>query len=220
VHHGDTFGAATGPVTIDMAKVRQRKRDMVDRLIATHLENYRARVAELIMGDGKFVAPKTLDVRLNHGGARVLTGEQVFLNAGTHPAIPDVAGLNAAGLLTDIEALELDYLPAHLIVLGGGYVGLELAQAYRRFGSRMTIIEHGPQFAGRENRTWRKRPGVSSATKASAFLSRRSCSVCGADLGRMSHLLCGRPRVSGPSRAATSWPRQDAFPTPRGSGST
>ena len=140
-----------GPVTIDMAKVRQRKRDMVDGLIAIHLENYKASGAELIMGEGKFVAPKTLDVRLNDGAARVLTGDQVFINVGTHPAIPNVPGLDAAGPLTNIEALELDYLPAHLIVLGGGYVGLELAQAYRRFGSRVTVVEHGPQIAGRED---------------------------------------------------------------------
>jgi pyruvate/2-oxoglutarate dehydrogenase complex dihydrolipoamide dehydrogenase (E3) component len=151
VRHAGTFGVATAPVAIDMAKVRQRKRDMVDGLIAMHLENYKASGAELIMGEARFVAPKTLEVRLNDGGARVLTGEHVFVNVGTRPAIPNVPGLDAAGPLTNIEALELDYLPAHLIVLGGGYVGLELAQAYRRFGSRVTIVEHGPQLAGRED---------------------------------------------------------------------
>ena len=86
------------------------------------------------------MAPKTLEVRLNDGGTRVLAGDQVFLNVGTHAAIPDIPGLEAARPLTHVEALELDYLPPHLIVLGGGYVGLELAQAYRRFGSRVTII--------------------------------------------------------------------------------
>jgi pyruvate/2-oxoglutarate dehydrogenase complex dihydrolipoamide dehydrogenase (E3) component len=151
VHHAGTFSAATGPVTIDMAKLRQRKRDMVDGLISMHLENYKSSGAELTMGEGKFVAPKTLEVRLNDGGARVLTGEQVFVNVGAHPAIPNVPGLDAAVPLTNIEALDLGYLPAHLIVLGGGYVGLELAQAYRRFGSRVTIVEHGPQLAGRED---------------------------------------------------------------------
>jgi pyruvate/2-oxoglutarate dehydrogenase complex dihydrolipoamide dehydrogenase (E3) component len=119
----------TGSVTIDMAKVRQRKRNMVDGLIAMHVQNYKASGAELIMGAGRFVAPKTLEVRLNDGGTRMLSGDQVFLNVGTHPAIPSVPGLEAAGPLTNIEALDLDYLPAHLIVLGGGYVGLELAQA-------------------------------------------------------------------------------------------
>ena len=85
------------------------------------------------MGSGRFVAPKTLEVWLNDGGTRVLAGDQVFLNIGTHAAIPSVPGLGAARPLTHIEALELDYAPSHLVVLGGGYVGLELAQAYLKF---------------------------------------------------------------------------------------
>jgi pyruvate/2-oxoglutarate dehydrogenase complex dihydrolipoamide dehydrogenase (E3) component len=146
------FGTViTGSVATDMAKVRQRKRDMVSREIALHLHSYRASGAELIMGDGRFIAPKTLQVRLNDGGTRMLAGDQVFLNLGTHAAIPPVPGLEAAGPLTHIEALELDYLPSHLVVLGGGYVGLELAQAFRRFGSRVTVIESGPQLMARED---------------------------------------------------------------------
>ena len=141
----------TGPVTTDMAKVRRRKRDMVEREIAFHLNQYKTTGAELIMGAGRFVAPKTLKVRLNDGGTRVLAGHQVFLNLGTHAAIPNVPGLEAARPLTHIEALELDYLPSHLVVLGGGYVGLEMAQAYRRFGSRVTVIESGPQLMTRED---------------------------------------------------------------------
>jgi pyruvate/2-oxoglutarate dehydrogenase complex dihydrolipoamide dehydrogenase (E3) component len=151
-HHAGQFGTIiAGPVTTDMAKVRQRKRDMVNREIALHLQNYKTSGAELIMGTGRFAAPKTLEVHLNDGGTRVLTGDQVFLNIGTHAAIPGIPGLEAARPLTHIEALELDYLPSHLIVLGGGYVGLELAQAYRRFGSRVTVIESGPQLMGRED---------------------------------------------------------------------
>jgi len=141
----------TGPVTTDMAKVRQRKRNMVEGEIALHLHNYQTTSGELIMGTGRFVAPKTLEVRLNDGGTRVLAGGQVFLDIGTHAAIPSVPGLEAARPLTHIEALELDYLPSHLVVLGGGYVGLEMAQAYRRFGSRVTIIETGPQLMTRED---------------------------------------------------------------------
>ncbi|HUB63806.1 MAG TPA: FAD-dependent oxidoreductase [Methylocella sp.] len=151
VHHAPHFGAMTGSVAIDMAKVRQRKRGMVEDMIAIHSQLYKASGAELIMGAGTFVAPKTLEVRLNDGGTRVLSGDQLFINIGTHAAIPNVPGLYAAGPLTNIEALELDYVPQHLIVLGGGYVGLEMAQAYRRFGSRVTIIEYGPQLAGRED---------------------------------------------------------------------
>jgi pyruvate/2-oxoglutarate dehydrogenase complex dihydrolipoamide dehydrogenase (E3) component len=138
VHHAAQFGTMTGPVAIDMAK--ERKRAMVDAEIAGHLRNYETSGAELIMGAGRFVAPKTLEVRLNDGGTR-----------GTHATIPSVPGLAAARPLTNIEALELDHLPPHLIVLGGGYVGLEFAQAYRRFGSRVTVIQHGPQLMAQED---------------------------------------------------------------------
>ena len=150
--HAAQFGTMiTGPVASDMAKVRQRKRDMVDREIELHLHNYKTTGAELIMGSGRFVAPKTLEVQLNDGGTRVLAGDRVFLNIGTRAAIPSIPGLEEARPLTHIEALELDYAPSHLVVLGGGYVGLELAQAYRRFGSRVTVIEHGPRLMNRED---------------------------------------------------------------------
>jgi pyruvate/2-oxoglutarate dehydrogenase complex dihydrolipoamide dehydrogenase (E3) component len=151
VHHATQFGSVTGPVAVDMAQVRQRKRAMVEGLIALHLDVYRDSGAELLLGDGRFVAPKTLEVRPHDGGTRLLTGARVFLNVGTQATIPPIAGLADAGPLTHIEALDLDRLPAHLIVVGGGYVGLELAQAYRRFGSRVTVVEYGPQLAGRED---------------------------------------------------------------------
>jgi pyruvate/2-oxoglutarate dehydrogenase complex dihydrolipoamide dehydrogenase (E3) component len=134
-----------------MVAVRQRKRDMVDAQIAAHLRNYKDSGTELIMGSGRFVSPKTLEVRLSDGGTRVLTGDQIFLNVGTHATIPDVPGLRAAGPLTNIEALEFDHVPPNLIVLGGGYVGLEFAQAYRRFGSRVTIIQQGSQLLSQED---------------------------------------------------------------------
>jgi pyruvate/2-oxoglutarate dehydrogenase complex dihydrolipoamide dehydrogenase (E3) component len=150
-HHAGQFGTVAGPVETDMAAVRQRKRDMVQREVEFHLQQYKTTGAELIMGSGRFVAPKTLEVHLNDGGTRVIAGERVFLNIGTHAAIPNIPGLKEARPLTHIEALELDCLPSHFIVLGGGYVGLELAQAYRRFGSRVTVIEAGPQIMGRED---------------------------------------------------------------------
>ena len=149
--HGAEHGVVAGPITVDMATVRRRKREMVERQIAAHLQKYKASGAELIMGSGRFVAPKTVEVILNDGGTRVLAGDKVFLDIGTHAAIPSVPGLEAAKPLTHVEALELDYLPQHLIVIGGGYSGLELAQAYRRFGSDVTIIESGPQLMGRED---------------------------------------------------------------------
>jgi pyruvate/2-oxoglutarate dehydrogenase complex dihydrolipoamide dehydrogenase (E3) component len=151
VQHAADFGTVAGPVSTDMVKVRRRKQDMVEREIASHLDAYKASGAELIMGEGRFVATKTVEVQLNDGGTRRLAADQVVVNVGTHAAIPNVPGLEAARSLTHIEALELDYLPSHLIVLGGGYVGIEMAQAYRRFGSRVTIIEPGPRLMGRED---------------------------------------------------------------------
>ena len=99
-HHAAQFGTVTGPVAIDMATVRQRKRAMVDDLVAMHVQNYKTSGAALIMGAGCFVAPKTLEVRLIDGGTRVLAGDQVFLNVGTHGAMPSVPGLKAARPLT------------------------------------------------------------------------------------------------------------------------
>jgi pyruvate/2-oxoglutarate dehydrogenase complex dihydrolipoamide dehydrogenase (E3) component len=134
VHHARRFGVTPGSASSDMTAVRKRKREMVEGLIAMHLDRYKATGAELVMGEAKFTGSRTLVVRLNDGGTRTLTGERIFLNLGTHASIPSVPGLAESEPLTSIEVLELDRLPEHLIVLGGGYVGLEFAQAYRRFG--------------------------------------------------------------------------------------
>src|SRR6266404_5559870 len=151
VHHATRFGTTLGSVSTDMAAVRKRKREMVEGLIATHLDRYKTTGAELVMGEAKFTASKTLEVRLNDGGTRTLAGERIFLNLGTHASIPSVPGLAESGPLTNIEVLELDRLPEHLVVLGGGYVGLEFAQAYRRFGSRVTILDRGPHLLANED---------------------------------------------------------------------
>ena len=212
--HAAQFGTMTGAVTTDMAKVRQRKRDMVEREIAAHLANFRSSGAELIMGSGRFVAPKTLEVQMNDGGTRRLTGDQVFLNIGSHAAIPSIPGLTAARPLTHIEALELDYAPSHLIVLGAGYVGLELAQAYRRFGSRVTVIEAGPQIMGRED------PDIAEAMHRilseegiQFVLSAEPVAVRGRSGDGVS-LTARTPPASRRSRPATSWSRPGAFRTP------
>jgi pyruvate/2-oxoglutarate dehydrogenase complex dihydrolipoamide dehydrogenase (E3) component len=152
VRHDRDFGSGTAPASIEMAEVRARKRQMVDGLVSMHLDKYRESGAELIFGEGSFVGPKTIEVHLNNGGVRTLRGERVFLNLGTHAAIPDIPGLRDAKPLTHIETLELDRLPGHLTILGGGYVGLEFAQAFVRFGSRVTVLERGPQLLGREDK--------------------------------------------------------------------
>lgn len=151
VRHGKEYGQRTGPVATDMAGVRRRKREMVDGLVEIHRKRFAADGLEFLLGEGRFVAPRTIEVSIASGGARRIEAERVFLDLGTHATLPQVPGLAAAAPLTHVEALELDRLPEHLIVLGGGYVGVEFAQAFRRFGSRVTVVEHGPQLLVRED---------------------------------------------------------------------
>lgn len=145
------FGIETGPIAIDMGRVYARKREMVDGIVQVHLDKFHAAGDELIIGDGAFVAPRMLHVALREGGERTFTADRVFVNVGTHATIPDLPGLRKARPMTHIEALDLQKCPDHLIVLGGGYVGLELGQALRRLGSRVTLIERGPQLASNED---------------------------------------------------------------------
>ena len=147
----EEFGITKDGFKINMAAVRDRKRKMVDGLVDMHLANFKASGAELVMGSARFIGPKTLQVALSDGGTRVVRGDKVIIGTGTRATIEPIPGLSQAGPLTHIEALELDQLPEHLLVLGGGYVGLELAQAMRRFGSRVTIIEHNERLAHRED---------------------------------------------------------------------
>jgi pyruvate/2-oxoglutarate dehydrogenase complex dihydrolipoamide dehydrogenase (E3) component len=146
LYHAGKFGSTATPAPVDMAAVRRRKREMVQYLVGVHLERYNATGAELVMGQAKLTGPRKLEVRLNDGGSRVLVADRLFLNLGTHATIPPVPGLAESAPLTHIELLELDRVPEHLIVIGGGYVGLEFAQAYRRFGSGVTILQDGKQI--------------------------------------------------------------------------
>jgi pyruvate/2-oxoglutarate dehydrogenase complex dihydrolipoamide dehydrogenase (E3) component len=150
------FGIETGPITIDMAGVYARKRDMVEGIIQVHLDKYREaldkqRGDELIFGEGTFVAPRTILVALRDGGERTFTADRVFVNLGSRATIPDMPGLREANPLTHIEALDLQRPPDHLIVLGGGYVGLELSQALRRLGSAVTLISRESRLASNED---------------------------------------------------------------------
>jgi pyruvate/2-oxoglutarate dehydrogenase complex dihydrolipoamide dehydrogenase (E3) component len=145
------FGVEAGMAATSMKGVQDRKRAMVDGLRQVHLDRYRDSGAKLIMGEARFAAARTVDVDLADGGQRRLRGARVFLNVGTRATVPDLPGLAAAEPMTHVELLDLDRLPEHLVVMGGGYVGLELAQAMRRFGSQVTVIERGPQLAGGED---------------------------------------------------------------------
>jgi pyruvate/2-oxoglutarate dehydrogenase complex dihydrolipoamide dehydrogenase (E3) component len=124
---------------------------MVDAIVHIHLDKYQAAGDELIFGHGAFVAPRIVHVVLRDGGERTLTADRVFVNVGTHAAIPDLPGLREAQPMTHIEVLDLQRCPEHLIVLGGGYVGLELGQALRRLGSRVTLIARDAQLASNED---------------------------------------------------------------------
>jgi pyruvate/2-oxoglutarate dehydrogenase complex dihydrolipoamide dehydrogenase (E3) component len=145
------FGVRADGVATDMTAVQHRKRKMVDDLVTIHLNRYEASGVDLIMGEARFVAPKTVAVDLRNGGTRNLAAERVVLSVGTRATVPDVPGLSDARPMTHVEALDLERVPQHLVVMGGGYVGLEFAQAARRFGSRVTLIERGAQLAGRED---------------------------------------------------------------------
>ena len=145
------FGITKDNCQINFSVVRDRKRKMVEGLVDVHLANFKASGAELIMGSGRFTGPKIIELTQPDGGKRVLQGAKIVINTGTHAAIEHLPGLVEANPLTHIEALELDRIPEHLLVLGGGYIGLEFAQAMRRFGSRVTIIERNDRLAHRED---------------------------------------------------------------------
>lgn len=146
-----SYGLHPGAPGVDMAAVRQRKREMVAGLIQMHEGRFRDTGVELVKGEGHFIAPKTIEVILESGGTRTLSGTNVIISTGSRPIIDDTPGLKGSQALTHVEALELAVVPEHLLVLGGGYIGLEFAQIMRRLGSRVTIVERGSQLLARED---------------------------------------------------------------------
>jgi pyruvate/2-oxoglutarate dehydrogenase complex dihydrolipoamide dehydrogenase (E3) component len=134
------FGIVNGNFNVDMRTVRERKRKMVSTWNDVYLDNYKKTGAEFILGSGRFIGPKTIEAAVADGTKRQLRGSNVIINTGTRASIESIPGLADAQPLTHTEALELEVVPSHLIVLGSGYVGLEFAQAMRRFGSKVTIL--------------------------------------------------------------------------------
>lgn len=147
------YGVHTGSVTVDMLRVRQRKRDIVTSFHDGDLKRIAAAAPELdlLMGEAHFTGPRSVEVRLNDGGIRVLNGKQIFINTGARPSRPAIPGLESVPTLDSTSIMELDTVPEHLVVVGGGYVGLEFAQMFRRFGSQVTVLQRGPQLLGRED---------------------------------------------------------------------
>src|SRR5262245_17867359 len=151
VRRSGEFGIAIDGFRINMSAVRERKRRMVSHSIDIHLDIFRKTGVELILGAGRFIGPKTLEVTLPDGKHRRVRGAKVIISTGTRAALEPTSGLAEAQPLTHVEALELDQIPEHLIVIGGGYVGLELSQAMRRFGSKVSVIDRNNRLLHRED---------------------------------------------------------------------
>jgi pyruvate/2-oxoglutarate dehydrogenase complex dihydrolipoamide dehydrogenase (E3) component len=146
------YGVHTGPVTVDMTKVRQRKRDIVESFRSGSQKRIEATEGvDLLMGEARFTGPKALEVRLNSGQARQITANTIFINAGAHPSKPTISGIDTVPVLDSTSIMELESVPGHLLVVGGGYVGLEFGQMFRRFGSEVTIIQRGAGLLSRED---------------------------------------------------------------------
>lgn len=145
------FGITKDNCRINMARVRDRKRRMVEGLVEIHRANYQVSGAQLIIGSGRFTAARTITVSSPDGSERVLQGKNVVICTGSRTAIDATPGLQEANPLTHVEALELDSVPAHLVVLGGGFIGLEFAQAMRRLGSEVTVIDRNARLAHKED---------------------------------------------------------------------
>ena len=147
------YGVSVGDVSVDMPAVRERKRGIV-KLWREGSEKRlkQSELIDVIYGEGSFLGPKQVRVRLNDGGERTLTAELIVIDTGLTANVPQLDGLESVPYLDNVSVMELDALPEHLLVLGAGYIGLEFGQMFRRFGSRVTVIEHGKQLLKQEDR--------------------------------------------------------------------
>jgi pyruvate/2-oxoglutarate dehydrogenase complex dihydrolipoamide dehydrogenase (E3) component len=148
---GSDYGVNLGSIAVDMGRVRQRKRAIVSSFRQSR-ENRLAKVhADLVRGEASFVGPRQLRVALRDGGERRLTAAQIFIDTGTRSALPSIPGIDTVPHLDNDSIMELDHVPEHLVILGGGYIGVEFSQMFRRFGSKVTVIQRGPQLLGEED---------------------------------------------------------------------
>jgi pyruvate/2-oxoglutarate dehydrogenase complex dihydrolipoamide dehydrogenase (E3) component len=149
---GSDYGVQMGSISVDMVKVRQRKRDIVNSWRDGGEKRLRETPGlDLLLGEASFTGPKAVQVKLNNGEIRDITADQIFINAGARPSVPSIPGLESVPYLNSTSVMELDAVPDHLLVLGGGYVGLEFAQMFRRFGSRVSVVQRGPRLLARED---------------------------------------------------------------------
>jgi pyruvate/2-oxoglutarate dehydrogenase complex dihydrolipoamide dehydrogenase (E3) component len=146
------YGVHTGPINIDLQKVRQRKRDIVGKFRdGSQARIEKATNLELIFGNARFAGPRSVEVRMKNGSQQVTSAKNIFINAGTRAALPKLDGLKHIPFLDNATIMELDAVPEHLLILGGGYIGLEFGQLFRRFGSRVTIVHSASQLLTRED---------------------------------------------------------------------
>ena len=149
---GADYGVQTGSISIDMRKIRDRKRKIVDQFRnGSQAKIEKTANVELIFGEGRFTAPRNVAVRLTDGSERELTAEKIFINAGARPSRPKLDGIDSVPILDSTSIMELDSVPEHLLVLGGGYIALEFGQLFRRLGSRVTVVQHGRQLLDHED---------------------------------------------------------------------
>jgi pyruvate/2-oxoglutarate dehydrogenase complex dihydrolipoamide dehydrogenase (E3) component len=148
---GADYGVRLGPVTVDMARVRERKRAIVRSFREGNEKRLQNAHVELIRGEASFTAPGQMHVALHGGGERQLRAAQFFINTGTRSGAPAIEGLNTVPYLDNESIMELDYVPQHLVILGGGYIGVEFSQMFRRFGSQVTVIQSGRQLLREED---------------------------------------------------------------------
>lgn len=149
---GADYGVEIANFRINMERVRKRKRDIVDSFRnGSQAKLEKTANLDLIFGEASFSGPKSVAVKLKDGSPRTISAEKIFINAGCRPGTPPVEGLKEIAYLNSTSIMELDGLPEHLLVLGGGYVGLEFGQMFRRFGSRVTIVQSGPQLLAQED---------------------------------------------------------------------
>jgi len=148
------YGVHTGPISVDLHAVRKRKQNMVEGA-RNYFESLLAAMREvdldLLRGEAHFVAPKTLAVSLKDGETRGITAPLIFINTGARPKQLTIKGVESVSVLDSSTIMELDSLPEHLLIIGGGYIGLEFGQMFRRFGSQATIIQHHPRLLMNED---------------------------------------------------------------------
>ncbi len=146
------YGVEAGPISVDMKIVRKRKRDIVESFRGGSEQRIESvEGVDLLMGEARFIEPKVVEVRMNTGEIRILTANTAFINAGDRPSIPPIDGIENVPTLDSTSIMELDSVPEHLLVFGGSYIALEFGQMFRRFGSRVTIIQRSAHLLSRED---------------------------------------------------------------------